>query len=97
LQAKRLASRDGTDGNPVADGGALGLDERILAIVVQVEPELFFVVILLCDRRATSPQRARDATDERVEEALEIEPRRRRASHLSAPLALTFKKNCLFI
>jgi len=52
VQAKRLASCDGAHGDAVADGRALELRERILAIAVQVEPELFLVVILLCDQRA---------------------------------------------
>ena len=43
VQTKRLASRDGVDGNRKADGRALELHERILAIGVEVEPELFFV------------------------------------------------------
>lgn len=54
VQAKRLASRDGADGNPVAHGGALELRERILTIGVEVEPELLLVVILLRDQRAVS-------------------------------------------
>lgn len=80
VQAKRLAPRDGADSNPVAAGGALELREHILALGVEVEPELFLVVILLRDQRATSHERASDATDERVEGALELERRRRRCA-----------------
>jgi hypothetical protein len=47
VQAKRLASRDGANGDSVADGRALELHERILAIGVEVEPELFLVVMFL--------------------------------------------------
>ena len=71
-QPKSLAPRDRPHGDPVADGRTLELRERILAFGVEVEPELFLVVILLRDQRAASHQRARDATDERVEEALEV-------------------------
>ena len=82
VQTKGLASRDGADGSPVANSGALKLRERILATALEVEPEpeLFLVVILLRDQRATSHQRARNATYERVEEALELEHRRRRCA-----------------
>jgi hypothetical protein len=63
-------------GDPVADGRTLELRERILAFAVAVEPELFLVVMLLSDQRATSHRRARDAAHERVEEALDFPGRR---------------------
>ena len=47
VQAKRLASCDWADGNPVPHGGALELRERILTSGVEVEPELLLVVALL--------------------------------------------------
>ena len=88
MQAKRLASRDGAHGNAVADGRTLELQERILAIGVEVEPELFLVVIFLRDQRAASHERSRDARDERVEQALEFLARRRRNAMEARALAV---------
>ncbi len=55
-QALQLASRDGAHGNPVADGRALELGERILA--VEVEPGLLPVVVFSLNQRTTSHERA---------------------------------------
>jgi len=70
VQAKRLSTRDGPDGNPVADGRALEPRERILALGVEVEPELFPVIVFLRDQCTTAHKGAGDAPDERGEEAL---------------------------
>lgn len=61
---------------------------RILAIGVEIEPGLFPVVMLLRDQRTASHQRACDAPDERVEQALEFLGRRRRNAMEARVLAV---------
>ena len=82
-----MALRNGAHGNPVANGRALELQERILAIGVEVESELFLVVVLLRDKRDAPHERASDATDECVEQALEFLGRRRRGGMETRALA----------
>lgn len=61
MQAKCLASRDRPYGNPEADGRALELGERILALGVKVEPGLLLLGMYWRDQRAAPHERTGDA------------------------------------
>ena len=82
VQTQCLTSCNGAHRNPVANGRTLELCQCFLTtpIGVEVEPELIPVVIFLRDQRTTSHQRAGDAPNQRVENALEFGRRRPRGA-----------------
>jgi hypothetical protein len=89
VQAKRPAPRDGIYGNQLTDGRTVELRERMLAVGDGLEPDLLRVVVFLRKQRTASHECAIDASDERVEEVLELEGRERWRA-MEAP-ALTFE------